>query len=249
MYKYNLLAISFLFLVTFQSCISSKKLNYFDDQIPGVQKLDSTNSFNNHRIKQNDRLSIVISSTDPGLTAYLNPNNSSVNSIGGYLVNSQGAIEFPLLGKVSIEGLTTVEAATLLKEKLAYYFKDLYVNVTLQGKVYFLTSKGGGNIVLQNERMTILEAVTQMPNIDPYDKREDVWLIREDSGKRYFSKVNLNSKKIFESPYFYLKNNDMIYIKPGRFSNNWFNSPSSPVKIIISIFGSALALILLLKNL
>ena len=179
----------------------------------------------------------------------MNPNNSSVNSIGGYLVNSQGAIEFPLLGKVSIEGLTTVEAATLLKEKLAYYFKDLYVNVTLQGKVYFLTSKGGGNIVLQNERMTILEAVTQMPNIDPYDKREDVWFIREDSGKRYFSKVNLNSKKIFESPYFYLKNNDMIYIKPGRFSNNWFNSPSSPVKIIISIFGSALALILLLKNL
>ena len=249
MYKTYLVVFSFLLFITFESCISSKKLNYFDDQIPGVQKLDSTKLFNIQRIKQNDRLTIVISSTDPALTAYLNPNVSSVNNIGGYLVDSKGAIEFPLLGKVAIEGLTSVEAATLLKEKLAYFYKDLYVNVSLQGKVFFLTGRGGGNFPLQNERMTILEAVAQMPNNDPYDRRDDVWLIREDSGQRYFSKVNLNSKKIFESPYYYLKNNDVIYIKPGKFSNTWFNTASSPVRGVITIFGSILAMFLVLRNL
>ena len=248
MNKNSALILSFFLISLFTSCISSKKLNYFDDQIPGTQSLDSTKSFAIQTLKANDRISIVVSSTDPALTAYLNPNPSSLNSSGGYLVDANGAVEFPLLGKVPVTGLTTVEAATLLKEKLSYFYKDLYINVTLLGKVTFLTGKGGGNIPIQNERMTIFEAVSQIPNPDPYDQRNDVWLIREDSGKRIYAKLDLNSKKIFESKYYYLKNNDLIYIKPGKFSNTLFNTPSSPVRSIITVIGTLLALILILRK-
>lgn len=224
-------------------------MNFFDDLTPGSKNLDSTKAFNILKIKANDRLSIIISSTDPALTAYLNPNPSSLNSAGGYLVDLEGSIEFPLLGKVPVAGLTTVETATLLKEKLTYYYKDLYINVTLVGKVFFLTSKVGGSVALQNERMTIFEAITQVPSIDPYDQKNKVWLIREDSGKRIYTQLDLNSKKIFDSQYYYLKNNDLIYIKPGTFSNTWFNISSSPVRGIITIIGTVLALFFTLRNL
>lgn len=242
------LVYSIFLLIFFSSCVSSKKLNYFDDLTPGSKSLDSTKAFNIQKLKANDRLAIVISSTDPALTAYLNPNPPSLNSAGGYLVDFEGSIEFPLLGKVPVAGLTTVETATLLKEKLIYYYKDLYINVTLVGKVFFLTGRGGGSVAMQNERMTILEALTQISNPDPFDQKNKVWLIREDSGKRFYTQLDLNSKKIFESQYYYLKNNDLIYIKPGRFSNTWFNTPSSPVRGVITIIATVLALFLTIRN-
>jgi polysaccharide export outer membrane protein len=250
MKKKSLFALLLILVVTISSCISTKKSNYFDNQVPGVQLLDSTKPFSIQRIKANDRLNIVISSTDPSLTAYLNPNTfNNNNNLGGYLVNSEGSIEFPLLGKIPFEGLTTVEASLLLKEKLSYYYKDLYVNISLLGKVYFITGRSGGNIPIQNERLTIFEAIAQMPSLDAYDQKNDVWIIREDSGKRFYSKIDLNNKKIFDSHYFYLKNNDLIYIKSGKFSNTWFNTSSSPVKAIITIFGTILGLFFALRNL
>jgi polysaccharide export outer membrane protein len=248
--KYTtIIVFSILVSLFFSSCISSKKSNYFHDLTPGSKSLDSSKSFNIHKLKPNDRLSIVVSSTDPALTAYLNPTQSSLNTLGGYLVDLQGSIEFPLLGRVPVAGLTTVEIEALLKEKLTYYYKDLYINVTLVGKIFFLTGKNGGNVVMQNERMTIFEAITQISSIDPFDQKNKVWLIREDSGKQIYAQLDLNSKKIFDSQYYYLKTNDLIYIKPGKFSSNWFNTPSSPFRGIITVLGSILALIFILRTL
>ena len=203
MNKNSVLILSLFLITFFTSCVSSKRLNYFDDITSKNQSLDSTNLFKIHRIKTNDRLNIVVSSYDPALTAFLNPNsinNSSTNvnnNIGGYLVDQSGTIEFPLLSKVHVEGLTTNEVSTLLKEKLSYYYKDLYISVNLLGNVYFITSKGGGELQLKNQRMTIFEAIAQMPPTDPLDQKNKVWLIREDSGKRIFTKLDLNSKTIF----------------------------------------------------
>ncbi len=248
--KYTtIIVFSILVSLFFSSCVSSKKTNFFHDLTPGSKSLDSSKSFNIHKLKPNDRLTIVVSSTDPVLTAYLNPNQSSLNSLGGYLIDLEGSIEFPLLGKVPVAGLTTVETEALLKEKLTYYYKDLYINVTLMGKIFFLTGRGGGNVVMQNERMTIFEAITQISNSDPYDQKNKVWLIREDSGKRIYAQLDLNSKKIFDSQYYYLKTNDLIYIKPGNYTSNWFNTPSSPFRGIVTALGSILGLFLLIRNL
>ncbi len=238
----------FSLIVFLTSCIPTKRLYYFHDQVKGVQNLDSSNEYNVHKIKKNDKLKILVTSPDPTLTTYLNL--SSEKNLG-FLVNLDGYINFPAVGKVKVENLTTEEAGILLKEKLSYLFKDLFVNVQLEGTINYMTGKKGGVLPISNERFTILEAISQMPFIDPYDYRNDVWLIREEENKRIFEKIDLTSKTIFESPYFYLKNNDFLYVKPGRYSRTLFNS-SGPLTSTIGIVGSSLAtlsLIITLKNL
>jgi len=238
----------FLMIVFLTSCLPTKRLYYFHDQVKSVQNLDSTKGYNVHRIKKNDRLKIIVSSPDPTLTTYL---NISSEKNAGFLVNIDGAINFPAVGNVKMEGLTTEEAGILLKEKLSYLFKDLFVNVTLEGTINYMTGRKGGVLTLTNERLTIIEAISQMPFIDPYDYRNDIWLIREEDNKRIFEKIDLTSKTIFESPYFYLKNNDFLYVRPGRYSRTLFNS-SGPLASTIGIVGSSLAtlsLIITLKNL
>lgn len=254
MIKYKILTFGLITALFLSSCLQSRKLYYFNDQIPSVQQLDSLRQFTAPRVQNFDRLVIVISSTDPSLTSYLNPfssQNQNTNSVNnGYLVNSDGQIEFPILGKLSVAGLTTVDISYLIKSKLSYYYKDLFVNVSLNGKVYFISGRSGSTIALNNERLTVFEAIAQVnQQLDAYDIKDKIWLVREDSGKRYFINLDLNSKKIFESPYYYLKNNDLVYLKPGKFSS--VNSMSSPLRASISILGtigSLLGFVLLIKN-
>ena len=255
MNNHRIYLIIFVLLSLLTSCVSRKKLYYFNDQVPGIQQLSSSKNYNTHLVKPNERLHILVTSPDPSIITYLNPygnisNNVSNNnnkSKNGYLVNLDGAIDFPILGKVNLAGLTTDESANLLKEKLSYYYKDLFINVSFDGEINYLTGKGGGFIPVENERLTIFEVISKMPNIDPHDYKNDVWIIREDSGKRYFAKVNLNSKKIFESEYYYLKSNDFLYIKPNRYSANIFNT-GSPLRALVTMLGSILALLLTIKS-
>jgi polysaccharide export outer membrane protein len=244
------------FSILMSSCINTNKLYYFSDQLPSIQQYDSLKQFAIQRIQPMDRIAITIGSTDPALTAYLNPfntasgQNASVqqnSNSNGYLVNAEGNIEFPLLGKVPVIGLTSVEAAKLIKDKLAYYYKDLFVNVNLNSKVYFLNGRQGTAISMNNERLTIFEALTQSGLQDAYDIKSKVWLIREDSGKRYFTQVNLNSKKVFESPYYYLHSNDLIYIQPNKYTISL--APTSPFRGIVAVLGSIAAIIIAIKSL
>ena len=243
----SLICISFLF-----SCESAKNLYYFNDQVPGKQSLDSLSAFATHYIHCNDRLSVTISSTDPNLTAYLNPygyvqNVGNSGSATGYLVNSDGAIEFPLLGKIQVKGLTTNEASTLIKEKLSYYYKDLFVSVNLFGSVYCIIGKAGIMIPIKNERLTVFEALSQVPIQDPNDMKNDVWIVREDSGKRFYVKLDLSNKSIFESQYYYLKNNDFIYLKPAKVTSLF--AGTGPFKLAIAIISTVVGVLIALKKL
>lgn len=256
MYKINIASFLLLFSFVLTSCMSNSKLYYFNDKIPSVQQYDSLKKFAIQRIQPMDRVAITIGSTDPALTAYLNPfstqsgqsstSQQNANS-NGYLVSQDGSIIFPLLGKIELAGLTSIEAAQLIKEKLAYYYKDLFVNVNLNSKIYFMNGRQGTAIPIYNERLTIFEAITQSGLQDAFDKKNDVWLIREDSGQRYFTKLDLNSKKIFESPYYYLHSNDLIYMQPGKYAS--LLGPSSPVRAAITVIGTLTALILAIKSL
>jgi polysaccharide export outer membrane protein len=251
----TLLLITFaFFLVCFAACVPANKLYYFHDQVPSVQQLDSLNQVSIQKIKKSDRLTVVVSSTDPALTGYLNPFNvqNNSNSINqqmntGYLVNDSGRIEFPLLGQVPVAGLTTVGAASLIRDKLSFYYKDLFVSVNLNGKVYFMNGRSGTAIPIQNERLTVFEAITQSGVQDAYDKRNEMWLIREDSGRREFTKLDLNSKKIFESPYYYLRSNDLLYMQPGKWSS--FLSQTSPARGIITISAALVTILIAIRAL
>jgi len=241
----------FLISCVLFSCSNTSKLVYFKDQITSVDTLDSTKMFAIQRVQKTDRLNITISSTDPTLTSFLNPfgvisTNTNINS-SGYLVNLEGHIDFPLLGKVPVVGLTTDEVATLIRGKLTYYYKDLFVSVNLSGKVYVINGSEGTSIPINNERLTILEAMALSGQKSDVNPKNDIWVIREDSGRRSYGKIDLTSKDIFRSEYYYLKSNDLIYIKPNPFS--WIISPSSPVRLILTLIGSISGLIILITKL
>lgn len=245
---------SFFIITAFASCVGPSRLYLFNDQMPSVQQLDSLRSTQLQRVKSYDRLNITVSSTDPSLTSYLNPfnlnqtqNNASQQLSMGYLVNPQGYIEFPQIGQVAVVGLTTVEVSELLRKKLSYFYKDLFVNVNINGRIYFMNGRQGTAIQMFNERMTIFEALSQSGLQDPYDVKNGVWLVREDSGRRNFVQLDLNSKKIFESPYYYLQSNDLVYLKPGKYSG--ILHPSSPFRGILTLLGSLAAILLAIKSL
>lgn len=242
-----------LFVVSLNACVSSSKLYYFHNKQPGRDTLNTSIQVSAQTIQKNDRLSITVSSTDPALTAYLNPFNiqsggtstQQVNS--GYLVNNAGSIEFPLLGTIKVSGLSTTAVADTIKQKLSFFYKDLFVNVNLRGQVYFMNGRSGTPIPMTNERLTIFEAVSQSGLQDPFDKKNAVWLVRDSAGERIYARLDLNSKNIFQSPYYYLQNNDLIYLQPGKYSS--FLSPNSPGRNILSVTAAVLGLFIAIRNL
>jgi polysaccharide export outer membrane protein len=240
----------FLIIPVLFACNAAKKNQFFNDLTPSVQLMDSQRLASTSRVLPSDRLNIVVSSTEPSLTAYLNPFGTSSgtnNLVTGYLVSPEGQIEFPLLGKISVSGQTTTQIADSIKNKLSFFYKDLFVHVNLIGRVYVISGNEGSVITLQNERMTILEAMAQNTSKIENTKKKDVWVIREDSGRRVYAKINLTSKNLFQSPYFYLKSNDFIYLKPSI--SNWFMSNNSPFRFAITIVGTILGIIVLITRL
>lgn len=234
-------------------CQSPNRLYYFNDLTSTSLRMDSIDQGRMQRIQKSDRLSVNVSSPEPILTAFLNPFNAQ--NVGnqvqqfnnGYLVNDKGNIFFPYLGELKVEGMTSSEAARMIRDKLSVYYKDIFVNVNIAGRVFFINGRQGSAIPMLNERLTIFEAVAQSGSQDAFDNKHEVWLVREEDGKRSMNRLNLNSKDIFTSPYYYLKTNDLIYVKPGR--STTFLSPGSPARNVLSITGAAVALIIAINNL
>jgi polysaccharide export outer membrane protein len=136
----------------------------------------------------------------------------------GYLVKS-GEIVFPILGKIKVEGLTPQQLATTIEEKLISegYVTDPVVIVRLLNyKIYVMGEVARPGIVnVDNEKMTILEAVAAAGDLTIYGKRDNITVIREKDGKREVGTVDLTSKEIFNSPYYYVQQSDVIYVEPN----------------------------------
>jgi polysaccharide export outer membrane protein len=248
----------FLFIaiaITVQSCVPSKRLYYFHNQVPGVQPIDREKQSAIQLIKQGDRLQIQVSIPDAAQEKFLNPYSSAQQNLqqqaaqgmAGYLVNKAGEIDFPSLGKINVLNMTPEAAADSIKNKLSFYYKDPFVVVNIQGRIYYLSGRGGTIVPIINERLTIFEAITQATGQDPYDLRDQLWLIREENNERTFVQLNLSDKSIFESPYYYLRNNDQLYMRPGKFSNAF--AANSPVGFALALSGLLLTVLLLIRTL
>ncbi len=246
----KIISSSILILACLSSCISSKKIYYLNDVTEQTQKIDSLKDAAIQKIQKGDKVSIIVSCPDPSQTSFLNPfnnqnpgGNASQNTLG-FLVDSTGNIDFPLLGQVDVLQLTSQEVADKIKQGLKKYFKEPYVYVTLNGKVFILNGRGGYSVPLTNERLTILEALAQQSSYEPDDKWDEVLVIREIDGKRTTAFVDLNTKEILNSPYYYLHNNDVIYIKPGKM--NATLKSTTAIRSTIGLVTGSLALFILL---
>ncbi|MBQ0160295.1 MAG: polysaccharide biosynthesis/export family protein [Bacteroidales bacterium] len=182
-------------------------------------------------IQANDLLSIYVESETPEATiqfnqetnkiammngTVMNPGNSVVS---GYLVNHDGDIIFPVLGKLHVLGLTHNELAAMIEKRLITdgHISDPVVTVKLMNfKVSVLGDvTRPGQLVVSGERLTIFEALSMVGDLTIYGQRHNVTVIREENGMRTIGEIDLSSKDIFDSPYYYLHQNDVVYVEPN----------------------------------
>lgn len=223
----------------FTSCFNTKNVAYFQD-IPDTANAYSQIISGTYEpiIQPDDVIGINVNSINPEATAVFNMGNSALQmpaaaDVGtavnvntneysatgkGYLVDKQGFIDFPVLGKLKIAGLTTPLLKDSLKLRLDKYLKEPIVNVRLLN--YKVTVLGEvtrpSTYSVPSERITVIDAIGMAGDLTIYGRRENVLLVREENGERKFVRLNLNSSKIFESPYYYLKQNDVIYVEPNK---------------------------------
>lgn len=217
------LAFAILLLISMGSCVSNKDMLYLQDK-EGIKVMETIVKVA-PKMQQGDILSINVSAVDAEATLpfnlYETPilGNTMTNAKPlSYLVNSDGEINFPVLGKIKAEGYTTKELTNNLTEALAVYIKNPIVNIRLTNfKVTVLGEvKLPGTYPVPNERISILEAIGLAGDLTIQGKRQTVVLIREQEGKRTFVDIDLTSKELLNSPYFYMAQNDVLIVEPNK---------------------------------
>ncbi|WP_296317525.1 polysaccharide biosynthesis/export family protein [Winogradskyella sp. UBA3174] len=219
-----LILILSLFLA--HSCASRKNLVYFQDE--PIQEGLSVNEPEQLIYKPDDILTINVSALDPEtVIPFTLPVVS--NNLGGigaqgaiqqqsYLVDYNGNIEFPVLGTTKIAGLNRTQLTKMLTERIREYARDPIVNVRLVNFTVTIIGEvsSPGTFTIQDERITLLEALGLARDLTIYGRRKNVLLIREVDGKKKFAKIDLTSINTVSSPLYYLQQNDVIYVEPNK---------------------------------
>jgi len=212
----------------FSACSTAKykQVTYFNDLIDSGTVVQRIENYNPLKIQKDDILAITVSSLNTEASAIFNMGNTSstlgnVNSnstsANGFTVNLNGEIQLPLIGSMKIAGLTTEEARLLIQKTLLNFLKEPVVSLRI---VNFKISVLGdvvkpGVYPVNSERVSVIDALGFAGDLNITAIRKNVLLIREINGERKMVRLNLNSKELFNSPYFYLQNNDALYVQPG----------------------------------
>lgn len=238
-----------LFLIAMCACQSRNRIQYFTDYSQ-LTKSDSVSYLQPLRIQSGDILQIVISTLNKDISALYNPqsNFAGANSMAqGYMVDRSGHIELPQIGKIDVRDKTTDEINEAIKAELNKDVKDGFVATRL---LNFKVSVMGdvarpGTFNVTNERISVLEALSLAGDANVSAKRDEVLLIREREGKKAYMTLNLNDSRVLSSPYYYLSNNDVVYVRPGV---NKFISSSAAVQLMPLIISGLTLLVVLYSN-
>lgn len=212
------------------SCSAPRQITYFQDLRPGESELTLTAPAE-IRIQPKDKLSILVNSQDSRLTSLFNlavatqqigqeKSQETSRSVSGYTVDSKGDIDFPVLGKIHIQGMTREEVATHIKRELQSHdlVKDPVVIVEFMNLMVSVLGEvnNPGCYSIDKDNLTILEALSQAGDLTIYGKREKVLVLRNENGTQRVYGVNLCSgDHVYTSPAYYLQQNDVIYVEPN----------------------------------
>lgn len=215
-------ALAIVFVLT--GCTSIKHVPYF--QNAETADLSGTRYLHNSKIMPKDELTIYVNTTDPEASRPFNLRSGLGNSGGGgnlnYLVDNEGYINFPVLGKLYVVGMTKDECQNMIAAKLKNYLAETenpIVTVKMASFHFTVIGEvGGGGVYTNNyEKLNIIEGLAMAGDLTIYGHRENIMLIREDEhGERSVHRLNINDAEIMNSPYFYLKQNDIIYVEPQK---------------------------------
>ncbi|MFY7742059.1 MAG: polysaccharide biosynthesis/export family protein [Flavobacterium sp.] len=243
-----LLFVSFVF-----SCVPKKEVVY-------LQEIkNNTGAKTNYEplIKADDVLFIHVSTLDPKAAEPFNIGQNeggvAANAMqlqrNTYLVNNEGFIQFPVLGDLKVSGLKRNEVIGLLRKKIAEFVKDPVINLRIMNYKISVTGEvnNPGTYTISSERITIFEALAMAGDMTLFGKRENVLIIRENQGEKITARLDITNPNVINSPYYYLTQNDVVYVEPNK---RKINSTAIGPNILagISILGFALTTIILLTK-
>ncbi|OJV37839.1 MAG: BexD/CtrA/VexA family polysaccharide export protein [Bacteroidia bacterium 43-41] len=214
------------------SCVSVKNINYFQDLEPGVA--EQTGAPLEIKIRSNDKISIVVNSKDAELSNLFNlpivshrigastgqSLSGNAQQVSGYTVDMYGDIDFPVVGKVHVAGLTRAEIATHIKHTLITedLIKDPVVTVEFMNLGFSVLGEvnNPGKFYIDRDGMTLLDAIGMAGDLTIYGKREAVYVLRDEQGVQVPYRIDLTSaRELYASPAFYLQQNDVVYVEPN----------------------------------
>ena len=245
------------------SCTSYKNVPYLQNP-EAVNDFEETLPLYDAKIMPKDLLSITVNTTDPKAATPFNltvqtPINAALTNISTttqptmqqYLVNNKGEIDFPVIGRLEVGGLTKNEAEDLIRERLKHYLKESPI-VTVRMANYKISVLGEvarpGSFTIGNEKVNVLEALAMAGDMTVYGVRSEVAVTREVDGVRTIEYLDLTSTDIFNSPAFYLQQNDVVYVKPNKYKAQT-GEISQNRNFYLSLVGTAISVATLIVTL
>lgn len=248
------------FAMLFFSCASKRDLVYYQN-IDSMTPQEKASSYE-VKMQPDDLLMIIVSAEDPEIAAPFNLKSISIQNPGKldavtgqqiqqlYLVDAKGYIEFPVLGKLQVGGLTRSEVLKMLRDKIEVYIKNPIINlrimnfkVSVQGEVTV-----PGVYTVDSERITLIEALSKAKDLTIYGMRNNILIIREVDGVKSFNRVDITKADFMNSPFYYLAQNDVVYVEPNK--NKVNGAAIGPnTGVIVSATSLLIALITLITRL
>ncbi|MFN4152899.1 MAG: polysaccharide biosynthesis/export family protein, partial [Candidatus Sericytochromatia bacterium] len=224
------------------------KLNKIEPLIPRIQPDDilavtvSSLSEESNQVFNFSNITPLITSNIPGISTNGVPRSQPL----GYLVDPNGYIEMPLIGKIQVSNLLLEEAGTKVKQELTKFLKEPTVNIRYLNQKFTVIGEVNrpGVYNLLNNHVTLPEAIGVVGDLTIFGRRDNVMLIRTTEGKREMIKLDLNSRVVLESPYYYIQNNDIIYVEPTK---GKITSSDRTLQLIPIATGVTTSLVLLLN--
>ena len=251
--------IPYLIIVLLFSCKPREQVAYYQN-IDGMKSPENSATYE-IKFQPDDLLLIIVSAEDPESALPFNLTTVSVPSANGtntlsfsgqetvqsYLVDAAGTIDFPVLGKLKVGGLTRLGLLELLQSKIGKYIKNPIINlritnfkISVQGEVNV-----PGTFSVGSDRITLIEALSMAKDLTIYGRRDNILLIREVNGVKSYNRIDITKADFINSPFYYLAQNDVIYVEPNKVRINGA-AVGANTGVLISITSLVITLITLI---
>ena len=235
------------------SCVTSKRVNLM--QTPGkngIPQYADTVSYEDYELRIGDRLYIYVYSVDERVDKMFNSSSGTIgmqmmqgSGVGGsydlytYLVQEDGCIDFPMVGRVPVRGMTTREVKRVLEDELSSFIKSYgdYQMMSVEVKIVrrsfsVISDRGSGTFNIQKEKVTIFEALAMAGDIGDFGDRSKVRIVREKEGLTLVKEFDVRSEDIINSEFYYIEPNDVIYIQRIKGQSFGINSVTTTISVV-----------------
>ena len=243
----------FLLPLLMASCVTSKRVNLMQE--PGKNKIPAyadTISYEDYELRIGDRMYIYVYSVDERVDKMFNSSSGTIgiqmlqgSGVGGsydlytYLVQEDGCIDFPMVGRVPVRGMTTRGVKRVLEEELSSFIKSYgdYQMMSVEVKIVrrsfsVISDIGSGTFNIQKEKVTIFEALAMAGDIGDFGDRSKVRIVREKEGVTQIKEFDVRSEDIINSEFYYIEPNDVIYIQRIKGQSFGINSVTTSISVV-----------------